>query len=106
MYFKYDGSVALESAANTGVNLWASGPDQTLQGSALNDVLGGAGQDTLIGGLGDNQYYLSGWGNVVVQGATGVNTVTTWMSTPVVRRRLDAATAAVLVAFGLRLGTE
>ena len=33
-------------------------------------------------------------------------TVTTWMSTPVVRRRLDAATAAVLVAFGLRLGTE
>ncbi|HEY4032086.1 MAG TPA: family 16 glycosylhydrolase [Caulobacteraceae bacterium] len=33
----------------------------------------------MIGGLGDNQYYLSGWGNVIVQGATGVNTVTTWM---------------------------
>jgi beta-glucanase (GH16 family) len=43
-------------------------------------VLGGQGQDTLIGGLGDNQYYISGWGNTIVQGATGVNTVTTWMS--------------------------
>jgi threonine/homoserine/homoserine lactone efflux protein len=32
--------------------------------------------------------------------------VTTWMNTPSIRRRLDTATAAVLVAFGLRLGTE
>jgi beta-glucanase (GH16 family) len=80
MFLKYDGSIALESAANNGVNLWASGPGQTLQGYDGNDVLGGQGQDTLIGGLGDNQYYLSGWGNVIVQGATGVNTVTTWMS--------------------------
>ena len=32
--------------------------------------------------------------------------VTAWMSTPTIRRRLDAATAAVLVAFGLRLATE
>jgi threonine/homoserine/homoserine lactone efflux protein len=32
--------------------------------------------------------------------------ITTWMSTPAVRRRLDAVTAAVLVAFGLRLATE
>ena len=32
--------------------------------------------------------------------------VTTWMSTPTIRRRLDAATAMVLVAFGLRLATE
>jgi threonine/homoserine/homoserine lactone efflux protein len=32
--------------------------------------------------------------------------VTTWMSTPTIRRRLDTATAAVLVAFGLRLATE
>jgi beta-glucanase (GH16 family)/Ca2+-binding RTX toxin-like protein len=79
MYLKYDGSVALESGANNGVNLWSSGPNQTLQGSDLNDVLGGSGQDTLIGGLGDNQYYLSGW-NTIVQGPTGVNTVTTWMS--------------------------
>src|SRR5215469_2936207 len=79
MYLKYDGSVAPESAVNNGVNLWASGPGQTLQGDNLNDVLGGAGQDTLIGGTGDNQYYLSGWGNVIVQGPTGINTVTTWM---------------------------
>src|SRR5690242_9336257 len=78
MYLKFDGSVALESGANDGVNLWSSGPGQTLQGSDLNDVLGGSGQDTLVGGLGDNQYYLSGW-NTIVQGPTGVNTVTTWM---------------------------
>jgi threonine/homoserine/homoserine lactone efflux protein len=32
--------------------------------------------------------------------------VTTWMNTPSVRRRLDAATAAVLIAFGVRLATE
>lgn len=32
--------------------------------------------------------------------------VTGWMNTPAVRRRLDAATAAVLVAFGIRLATE
>lgn len=32
--------------------------------------------------------------------------VTTWMSTPTIRRRLDTATAAVLVAFGVRLATE
>lgn len=32
--------------------------------------------------------------------------VTTWMNTPAIRRRLDAATAAVLVAFGVRLATE
>jgi threonine/homoserine/homoserine lactone efflux protein len=32
--------------------------------------------------------------------------VTSWMSTPAVRRRLDVATAGVLVAFGIRLATE
>ena len=32
--------------------------------------------------------------------------VTRWMNTPTVRRRLDAATATVLVAFGVRLATE
>jgi threonine/homoserine/homoserine lactone efflux protein len=32
--------------------------------------------------------------------------VVTWMNAPTVRRRLDAATAAVLVAFGLSLATE
>jgi threonine/homoserine/homoserine lactone efflux protein len=32
--------------------------------------------------------------------------VTAWMSTPRVRRRLDAITAAILVGFGVRLVTE
>lgn len=32
--------------------------------------------------------------------------VTRWMSTPVVRRRLDSATAVVLVGFALRLATD
>jgi threonine/homoserine/homoserine lactone efflux protein len=32
--------------------------------------------------------------------------VTAWMNTPVIRRRLDIATAGVLVAFGVRLATE
>jgi beta-glucanase (GH16 family) len=79
MYLKFDGTAAAVSGANDGVNLWASGPGQTLQGGALNDVLGGQSGDTLIGGLGDNQYYLQGTGITIVQGATGINTVTTWM---------------------------
>lgn len=33
-------------------------------------------------------------------------TVATWMSTPRIRRRLDAATGLVLVGFGARLATE
>jgi beta-glucanase (GH16 family) len=80
MYLKYDGSVSAETAAPNGLQLWANAAGQTLTGGALNDVLGGAGYDTLVGGDGDNQYYLSGLGNVIVQGATGTNTVTTWMS--------------------------
>jgi threonine/homoserine/homoserine lactone efflux protein len=32
--------------------------------------------------------------------------VTAWMNTPAIRRRLDTATAAVLVAFGVRLASE
>jgi threonine/homoserine/homoserine lactone efflux protein len=32
--------------------------------------------------------------------------VRAWMSTPNIRRRLDIATAGVLVAFGVRLATE
>jgi len=32
--------------------------------------------------------------------------ITAWMNTPSIRRRLDAATAAVLIAFGVRLATE
>lgn len=32
--------------------------------------------------------------------------VTAWMNTPTIRRRLDAATATVLIGFGLRLATE
>src|SRR5665213_2478116 len=80
MYLKYDGAVAPVSAANNGADLWTTGPGQTIQGDALNDVLGGSGGDTLIGGQGDNQYYLGGPGNTIIQGATGVNTVTTWMS--------------------------
>lgn len=33
-------------------------------------------------------------------------TVSSWMATPRIRRRLDAATGLVLVGFGLRLATE
>lgn len=41
---------------------------------------------------------------VVLLGLAG--RVTAWMNTPAVRRRLDAATAAVLVAFGVQLAVE
>lgn len=41
---------------------------------------------------------------VVLLGLAG--RVTAWMNTPAVRRRLDAATAAVLIAFGVQLAVE
>ena len=41
---------------------------------------------------------------VVLLGLAG--RVTAWMNTPKIRRRLDIATAGVLVAFGIRLATE
>jgi threonine/homoserine/homoserine lactone efflux protein len=41
---------------------------------------------------------------VVLLGLAGQ--VTAWMNAPMIRRRLDVATSAVLVAFGLRLATE
>jgi beta-glucanase (GH16 family) len=79
MYLKLDGTAIAVSGANNGVNLWASGTGQILQGGDLNDVLGGQSGGTLIGGLGDNQYYLQGYDVTIVQGATGINTVNTWM---------------------------
>jgi beta-glucanase (GH16 family) len=79
MYLEFSGAAIAETGANNGVNLWASGPGQTLQGGDLNDVLGGQSNDTLIGGLGDNWYYIQGWGDAIVQGPTGINTVTTFM---------------------------
>ncbi len=41
---------------------------------------------------------------VLLLGVAG--TVTAWMSAPRIRRRLDMATAAILVGFGARLATE
>jgi threonine/homoserine/homoserine lactone efflux protein len=41
---------------------------------------------------------------VVLLGLAGA--VIRWMSTPAVRRRIDAATALVFVGFGIRLATE
>lgn len=41
---------------------------------------------------------------VVLLGVAGA--VVRWMSTPSVRRRIDAATAVVFIGFGLRLATE
>src|SRR5215469_13193430 len=100
MYLNFDGTAAAVSGANDGVNLWASGPNQTLQGGDLNDVLGGQSGDTLIGGLGDNQYYLQGYGITIVQGATGVNTVTTWMdyTLPANIQNLNVAGAGLYAA--------
>jgi threonine/homoserine/homoserine lactone efflux protein len=37
---------------------------------------------------------------------TSATRLTRWMRTPRVRRRLDAATGAILIAFGARLATE
>src|SRR5579872_6039385 len=79
MYLEYNGTPIAESGAADGVQLWSSTSGQTLQGDNLNDVFGAVSGDTIIGGSGDNQYYLYGPNINIVQGATGINTVTTWM---------------------------
>ena len=80
MYFKYDGSAAAETAAANGLQLWSTVAGQAVTGSDLNDVLYGPGNNTMVGGLGDNLYYIGGSNDTIIQGATGTNTVVTWMS--------------------------
>ena len=68
--------------AQTGITLWANQDGQTLVGTAFDDVLGGLhGAATMVGGSGDDTYYvLSPLNTVVETAAGGSDTIVTWQS--------------------------
>ena len=68
--------------AGQGIILWADQIGQTLEGTEFDDILGGArGTTTLIGGLGDDTYYVLSPLNTVVELADGGNdTIITWLN--------------------------
>lgn len=68
--------------ANTGVTRWSDQSGQTLEGTEFDDVLGGYhGATTLIGGQGDDTYYVTSSLNVVVEVAgQGNDSIITWLS--------------------------
>ncbi|MDO1583747.1 DUF4214 domain-containing protein [Rhizobium oryzicola] len=57
-----------------GVNQWATAAGLTLTGTSGNDDLGGFdGQTTLIGGAGDDTYYVKNWQNTIIEQPNGGN---------------------------------
>jgi len=68
--------------AEQGTTLWADQSEQTLDGTEFDDVLGGFhGTSTLIGGNGDDTYYVLSSLNTVVELADGgSDSVITWLS--------------------------
>jgi len=68
--------------AGQGITLWADQADQSLIGTELDDVLGGfRGASTLIGGAGDDTYYVMSPLNTVVEDAAGgIDWIVTWQS--------------------------
>ena len=67
--------------AQAGITVWADRDGQTLVGTEFDDVLGGFhGTTTLIGGAGDDIYYVVSPLNVVVEMAGGGNdSIVTWL---------------------------
>jgi serralysin len=68
--------------AEQGITLWADQADQTLTGTEFDDVLGGfQGASTLIGGAGNDTYYVMSPLNIVIENAAdGSDSVITWQS--------------------------
>ncbi|UVC08618.1 family 16 glycosylhydrolase [Rhizobium sp. TH2] len=68
--------------AEQGITLWADQADQTLTGTEFDDVLGGFhGTSTLIGGAGNDTYYVMSPLNTVIENtAEGSDSVITWQS--------------------------
>lgn len=68
--------------AGQGIIVWADHDGQTLEGTEFDDILGGThGVTTLIGGLGDDTYYVLSPLNTVVELADGgSDTIITWLS--------------------------
>jgi len=68
--------------AEQGITLWANQADQTLIGTEFDDVLGGfRGGSTLIGGAGNDTYYVMSPFNAVVEdAASGSDWIITWQN--------------------------
>jgi beta-glucanase (GH16 family) len=81
MYSKFDGTQIAESSPSNGVQSWTDLTGATISGTDLNDTISGQGNDVLVGMAGDDNYYLSGSGDLVVENpGSGIDTVTAWSS--------------------------
>src|ERR1700760_254489 len=80
-YRKSDASAAAETAAPANSFFGSTGPE-TLTGTANADVIwssGVGGGDTLVGGAGDDTYYLKSPGDQVIeQAGAGTDKIVAW----------------------------
>ena len=79
-YFKYDGLPAAETAA-PGPAFYGTGGADTLTGTGAAESFWGGDGDRLVGGAGDDTYYLkSALDRVVEQAGGGIDKVVAWTS--------------------------
>src|SRR4051812_11832187 len=77
---KYDGTLAVDTAA-PGSNFYGTSGTDTLSGTSGADSLGGGEGDLMTGGLGDDTYYVKSLTDrVVEQTAAGADKIVAWMS--------------------------
>jgi Ca2+-binding RTX toxin-like protein len=79
-YFKYDGTPAAVTAVPAS-NLWGGSGAETITGTSAAESLWGTYGDRLVGGGGDDRYYLQADGISVVEGVGGgVDRIGAWRS--------------------------
>jgi len=84
-YLKYDGSAATQTPAPS-TNLWGTGSVETMTGTAAAEGFWGSSNDVLIGGTGNDTFYLQGGGITVTEGAGGgVDQIVAWANTNLAR---------------------
>ena len=80
-YLKYDGTAAVETNTS-GPGLYGTDGADTLNGTSAAEALWGKGGDVMIGGAGDDTYYLQDARDVVIeQAGGGTDMLVAWKNT-------------------------
>ena len=80
-YLKYDGTVAVETNTS-GPGLYGTDGADTLNGTSAAEALWGKGGDVMVGGAGDDTYYLQDSRDVVIeQAGGGTDMLVAWKNT-------------------------